>query len=468
MFIVHKFKSSVRLVHPKLYHFNFSTMATFGPSTSTGDVIAVAQMNSTNSKTENLETCKTLISRAVEQGAKMVFLPEACDYIGNSHEETESLAEPLNGPWVKSIQREAESKKIWVSLGGFHEKLENGRLRNAQVIINSQGEITAVYRKVHLFDVNFPEKGVVMQESKYIEQGTEILPPVSTPFGKIGLAICYDVRFPEMSIKLTQAGAQILTYPSAFMFETGANHWEALLKCRALENLAYVVAAAQTGAHGSKRKSWGHASIIDPYGSIIAQCSEGTNLAFAKINLDYVETLRKSIPVWSNRRFDLYPKLEASHSSDALQNCKNIEFTFGQVKVPAEHVFFKTQLTIAFVNKKCVVPGHVLVAPIRLVTKFHEMSDEEVADLFQVVKRVEKVMEQKYKTDSSTLCIQDGIHAGQTIRHVHVHILPRVPGDFAFNDDIYKELQNHDKVDKGWRNSEEMTEESNSLRPLFS
>lgn len=152
--------------------------------------------------------------------------------------------------------------QLWLSLGGLHESAGTDKVRNTHIVINDNGEIVGKYRKIHLFDVSIPEQNLNLMESSYVERGGYIPDPVDSPVGQIGLSICYDMRFPELNIALSKKGADILTYPSAFTFATGANHWKTLLKARAIESQCYVVAAAQTGAHNAKRTSWGHAMIV--------------------------------------------------------------------------------------------------------------------------------------------------------------------------------------------------------------
>ncbi|XP_078061598.1 deaminated glutathione amidase-like [Mustelus asterias] len=148
-----------------------------------------------------------------------------------------------------------------------------------------------------------------MKESDFTIPGTGIEPPVSTPIGKLGLAICYDLRFPEISLVLTEAGAEILTFPSAFTVTTGLAHWEPLLRARAIETQCYVVAAAQTGKHNEKRTSYGHSMVVDPWGCVVAECNEGRDICYAEIDLQYLWDIRQDMPVSHHRRKDLYGHL---------------------------------------------------------------------------------------------------------------------------------------------------------------
>ncbi|NXC47216.1 NIT1 amidase, partial [Penelope pileata] len=167
------------------------------------------------------------------------------------------------------------------------------------------GRRVAAYRKAHLCDVELPGR-VCMRESAFTNAGTQLLPPVSTPAGKLGLSICYDLRFPEISLALRRAGAEILTYPSAFTVTTGSAHWEVLLRARAIETQCYVVAAAQSGQNHEGRSSYGHTLVADPWGTVVAQCGDGPGLCYAQIDLGYLHRVRQEIPVHSHRRPDLY------------------------------------------------------------------------------------------------------------------------------------------------------------------
>ncbi|XP_027465872.1 deaminated glutathione amidase isoform X5 [Zalophus californianus] len=201
---------------------------------------------------------------------------------------------------------------LWLSLGGFHERGQDWeqtqKIYNCHVLLDNKGSVVATYRKTHLCDVEIPGQGP-MHESNSTIPGPSLESPVSTPVGKIGLAICYDMRFPELSLALAQAGAEILTYPSAFGSVTGPAHWEVLLRARAIETQCYVVAAAQCGRHHEKRASYGHSMVVDPWGTVVAHCPEGPGLCLARIDLRYLRQLRQHLPVFEHRRPDLYGTL---------------------------------------------------------------------------------------------------------------------------------------------------------------
>uniref|UniRef100_A0A1B6DP50 Nitrilase and fragile histidine triad fusion protein NitFhit n=2 Tax=Clastoptera arizonana TaxID=38151 RepID=A0A1B6DP50_9HEMI len=410
-------------------------------------LVAVCQFTAINDKEHNFKICQDLVKSASEHNVKMVFLPEAFDFIGESKAETIQLAEPLNGPLITKYKELAILCNTWLSLGGFHEKENDESLLMSHVIINNNGAIVAVYRKIHLFDVDIPEKNIRLRESDIVKKGNEIIPPINTPVGNIGLGICYDVRFSELSLIYSKMGADILTFPSAFTFETGSFHWEVLLRSRAIENQCYVIAAAQFGMHNKKRSSWGHSMVVDPYGNIVTQASNTTCYSLATIDQDILKHVRNMMPVQQHRRYDLYTDINPINClvNDA-KNSTTEFYEFGKHNlVSRECVFLKTDHTIAFTNLRCVLPGHVLVAPIRSAQRLSELTQSEISDLFNTVKRVQSLVEKVYNAQSSTITVQDGPDAGQTIQHVHVHILPRKPNDFLQNDQIYYELQKHDK-----------------------
>ncbi|KAM6908889.1 deaminated glutathione amidase [Xenentodon cancila] len=268
---------------------------------------AVCQVTATPDKEANFSVCKQLVEEAKEKGACMVFLPEGFDYIGSSREETLSLSETLGGDTISRYAQLARTLEVWLSLGGFHEQGHNWeadrRIHNSHVIIDDKGDIVSVYRKSHLFDVELPEKGVSLRESGFTIPGSCLASPVQTPIGKVGLGICYDLRFPELSLALQRHGAEILTYPSAFTVATGAAHWEVLLRARAIETQCFVVAAAQVGQHHEKRSSYGHALAVDPWGNILGDCGrEKPGLILVEIDLEKVRRTRRNMPVQQHRR----------------------------------------------------------------------------------------------------------------------------------------------------------------------
>lgn len=276
-------------------------------------LVAVAQICSTSNILKNLETCCTIIQNAAKAGAKGVFLPEASDFIAMNAAESIALTHTTEcSKFVTGIREAAKSNRVYVNVG-VHEtptEKDSKRILNSALWIDDMGKVRETYRKIHLFDVEI-EGGPIIKESDSTEPGMEIVPPVSSPFGLLGMAICFDLRFPELSINLRRRGAEVLLYPSAFAVRTGVAHWETLLRARAIENSAWVIAAAQAGNHNEKRASYGHAMVVDPWGSVVGQASDvGTNEAsFILVDIDHKITaqVRKGMPLL--RRTDIYPEI---------------------------------------------------------------------------------------------------------------------------------------------------------------
>jgi len=243
----------------------------------------------------------------VSRGCSIVFFPECFAFIGARPGEAQAMAEPMDGPIIAQYCELARAHGVWLSLGGFQERCEGDeRIYNTHVLVDDLGTVRASYRKIHLYDV--PMVGLV--ESKQALPGEQLV-TCDSPAGRIGLAICYDMRFPEMHQKLTFAhGAQVLTFPSAFAMKTGEAHWESLLRARAIECQTYVVASAQAGQHntdGNCRRSWGHAMAIDPWGTVVASFgAEGEGVETFEIDLEKLRTTRNNMPMHAHRRYDLY------------------------------------------------------------------------------------------------------------------------------------------------------------------
>ncbi|XP_057340788.1 deaminated glutathione amidase isoform X1 [Microplitis mediator] len=304
-----KVSSVVLLVSNNL--FNKSTTKRL-MSTMMNPLVAVCQMTSTENKEKNYSILEDLVIQAKQRQACMAFFPEACDYLADNKKDIVAMSESQDGLMMSRYKNLAKQQNIWLSLGGLHEKRfdSSEKISNTHVVINNQGSVVASYRKIHLFDMENKETGVRLMESDYVVAGDKIVDPVDSPAGKLGLSICYDMRFPELSLALRNSGAQVLTYPSAFTYQTGAGHWEIILRSRAIETQCYVIAAAQTGTHNKKRVSWGHAMIVDPWGTIIAQCSEKTGIAIGEIDLKLLNKIRDNMPCNKHRRTDLYPSID--------------------------------------------------------------------------------------------------------------------------------------------------------------
>ena len=260
---------------------------------------AAVQLNSTDDRDRNLEMALALIDRAAERGAEVVALPENADYIGPQGVKV-SLAEPIDGPAFALFAAKAKEKGIWLLAGSIAESSAiEGKARNTSVLFDPEGTQRAVYRKIHLFDVDLAD-GTRFRESDVVEPGRDAV-VVETPLAVFGLTICYDVRFPELYRELAARGSEVLFVPSAFTLHTGKDHWEVLLRARAIENTAWVVAPAQTGDHGRGRRSYGHSMIVDPWGVVVARCSEGPGLCIAEIDPERLTTVRNEIPSLRHR-----------------------------------------------------------------------------------------------------------------------------------------------------------------------
>ena len=266
---------------------------------------AAVQLTCTSDADANWSSARGLIERAAAAGAAFVATPENTSYLG-PHQEKVRLAQGLDGETCSRFAELAAKHGIHLLLGSFNERgvEEDGEIRrcnNTSVLFGPQGDRLAVYRKIHLFDVNVSPE-VSFTESATCAPGDETV-VVQTAVGKLGLTICYDMRFPELYVRLVGEGAEILTIPSAFTMTTGKDHWYPLLRARAIESQAYVIAPAQSGKHDDNglRHSYGHSLIIDPWGQVVATASEGPGLALAEIDLDLVAKTRAAMPVADHR-----------------------------------------------------------------------------------------------------------------------------------------------------------------------
>lgn len=271
-------------------------------------IAACVQLRSDENVKGNLDRAERLIRRAADCGAKLITTPEATPLLGPQFHKVDR-AESLEGASVKRLKALAKELKVHLLLGSVAEKktLEDGtvdktRCYNTSVLISPEGEQLAMYRKIHLFDVDVRGK-VTIRESDTVEPGDQVV-VVDTPLGKIGLSVCYDVRFPELYRALVDRGAELIMVPSAFTLTTGKDHWHPLLKARAIECQAWVIAPAQWGQHdeGGKRVSFGHSLIIDPWGIVKADAGHGEGICLAEIDVNRVHEVRGAVPVQQHRR----------------------------------------------------------------------------------------------------------------------------------------------------------------------
>src|SRR3954471_9547277 len=273
--------------------------------------IAAVQMTSGEDVAANLERARELVRQAATSGALLVGLPENFAYLGNDRDHRLAIAETLPDPGTSpdsvgprpilaAMQELARAAGTWLLLGGFPERAAGNKIRNSAVLLDPSGAVVSVYRKMHLFDVDVPG-GRRFRESEAIEPGGA--PVVAeTPWGGLGLSICYDIRFPELYRALAAGGARIVALPSAFTVETGKDHWHVLLRARAIENQVFLLAPAQFGVHGPNRSSYGHALVIDPWGVVLAECGDHEGIALARLDFDYQDRVRTALPVLTHRR----------------------------------------------------------------------------------------------------------------------------------------------------------------------
>lgn len=266
--------------------------------------VAVVQMISSADVQENLRTAATLTAQAADAGARLVALPEFFPIISENERDKLDIRETFGSGRIQDFLADtARRLGIWL-IGGTIPLAsdEPDRVYNSCLVFNEQGECTARYDKMHLFDVYVDTEGKEQyNESATMKHGdTVVVAP--TPFGNIGLSACYDLRFPELYRRMLAEDAVILSVPSAFTEKTGRKHWEMLLRARAVENLSFVIAPAQGGRHNAKRTTWGHSLIIDPWGEILGEIETGPGFVCADLDLDALHALRKTFPALSHRR----------------------------------------------------------------------------------------------------------------------------------------------------------------------
>jgi predicted amidohydrolase len=267
--------------------------------------VAVVQLNTQDDVMANLFRVRHWVAHAAAGGAQLVALPENFAFMGEEATKRE-LAERLDGAFpgvILSTLAECAAKHgVWVLGGGMPEKSGDlARPYNTAVLVDPRGAIAATYRKVHLFDVSVPD-GTSYRESASASAGTESVTAEVLGVG-VGMSICYDVRFPELYRRLVEQGARIVVVPSAFTVPTGKDHWHALLRARAIENQVYVLAPAQHGKHPRGRQTYGKSLVVDPWGEIIAQCSEGEGCAAAVLDFAYQDRVRTALPSLLHRKW---------------------------------------------------------------------------------------------------------------------------------------------------------------------
>ena len=265
--------------------------------------VAAIQMSSGDSLEANLRTAERLLLEARSRDCVLAVLPENFAYVGKRDTDKLAIAESAGtGPVQEFLARTAARHSMWIVGGSLPLKTPETELcYGASCVFDADGRALACYRKMHLFDVDLPDRHETYRESASMDPGDEPK-TVDTAAGRLGLSICYDLRFPELYRRLVNEGAEMFSVPSAFTFATGTAHWHTLLRARAIENLAYVIAAGQYGTHPNGRTTYGHSMIVDPWGQVVAQQESGDGVVVAEIDLSLSRRLREEFPVLRHRR----------------------------------------------------------------------------------------------------------------------------------------------------------------------
>ncbi len=260
--------------------------------------IGIGQLNTRDDLNANVETIRRMVARCADEGADLVAFPECSTYLSSTG--IELVAQYIDGEIITTFRDLAKKHRVFIHNGSFIEKNPAGeKSYNTTVLIDRAGEIVATYRKVHLFDMALDEKRTYQESSRY-DRGEDIV-VARTDIGDFGLSICYDLRFPELYRALTLNGARLVFVPAAFTLYTGKDHWEALLRARAIENQVFIVAPGQYGERPGGNLSYGNSMVIDPWGTVIARSSDRVDTVLADIKWDYQDQVRESLPSLKNR-----------------------------------------------------------------------------------------------------------------------------------------------------------------------
>jgi deaminated glutathione amidase len=272
--------------------------------------IAAIQMCSSTSVDENIKTAADLISLAAANGAKMAVLPEMFPLMTKDKTHRADIKEAFGKGRIQSfLANQAKKSNIWIIGGTIPLTSDNSHKATAACLVyDNNGENVARYDKIHLFDANL-DGDESYNESHSTEPGNKIV-VIDTPFGRLGLSVCYDIRFPTLYSAMSDLGAEIIAVPAAFTATTGKDHWEVLTRCRAIENSCYIIAAGQGGTHESGRESHGNSMIINPWGEVIQQSpKDGNCIIYANIDLKKLHDIRKSMPIIKHRKLKINPIL---------------------------------------------------------------------------------------------------------------------------------------------------------------
>jgi predicted amidohydrolase len=261
--------------------------------------VAAVQMTSVSDKSKNLATARRLVSQADERGASLVALPELFNCLAQP-DTIASQAEPIPGPTSQAMSELAAKCQVTLVAGSIAERCDTNKIYNTSLLFGPDGVLLAQYRKLHLFDIDLPGC-VTFRESQFVAMGNRLVVTDSV-IGRLGQATCYDLRFPELFRLLVDLGAELLVIPSAFTMATGRDHWEVLLRARAIENQLFVVAPNQYGRHSENLHTYGRSMIIDPWGTVLATAPDGEGLITAEIDFDQLGQIRSRLPCLQHRR----------------------------------------------------------------------------------------------------------------------------------------------------------------------
>ncbi len=252
----------------------------------------------------NLGVVGELVEKATERGANLIVLPENLALMGQNESDKLKIAETEGqGPIQDFLADLAVTKGVWIVGGTIPLKSSPGKVTASSLVFDDSGKCVGRYDKIHLFDVDVPGSKEQYRESSTIDAGDRCL-VIDSPFGKLGVTVCYDVRFPELYRQMVDAGAEIFAIPAAFTAKTGAAHWELLLRARAVENLAYVVASGQGGLHENGRETYGNSMVVDPWGTVVSRLGVEPGVAVAEIDLDSQRKYRELFPVLAHRKIN--------------------------------------------------------------------------------------------------------------------------------------------------------------------
>ena len=264
--------------------------------------IALFQSNTGIDPQRNAAALASAVEEAQGGGAEMLFTPEMTGLLDrDSARAAKSLRPQEEDPVLAAAREAAAAHRIWLHIGSLAVLVEDGKVANRSFVIDREGEIRATYDKLHLFDVDLPS-GESWRESSVYSAGSGAVLVNGTPVGKIGLSICYDLRFPALFARLAESDADVIVVPAAFTVPTGKAHWHVLLRARAIEAGLFVVAAAQTGHHEDGRTTFGHSLVVDPWGDVLLDMSETLGVGFADIDLKRIPDVRSRIPALNHRR----------------------------------------------------------------------------------------------------------------------------------------------------------------------